>query len=91
MDKRIETAVLETAKAKGKKYKMTFLDKDDKKVTSTNFGARGYEDFPSHKDTERRDRYLARHAKDPKDPTSAGQLSRMILWGDKPSIQAQLD
>jgi hypothetical protein len=38
MDKSINKAIIERGTAKNKKYKMTFLDKDDKKVKTTQFG-----------------------------------------------------
>ena len=66
-----------------------FYDKDGKKVKTTHFGARGMSDFTQHKDPKRMKRYLARHGKmgeDWKDPTTAGALSRWILWG-KPSLR----
>jgi hypothetical protein len=55
----------------------------DGKVIS--FGAKGYSDYTLHKDPERRARYLARHASDPKSITTAGGLARDILWS-KPSL-----
>jgi hypothetical protein len=58
---------------------------------SVRFGARGYEDFTTHKDPERKERYRKRHAKDleTKDPTRAGFLSWYILW-NKPTIKASI-
>jgi hypothetical protein len=55
-----------------KKYKMVFTDKNDKKVKTVQFGAKGYEDYTVHKDKDRRTRYLKRHSKDRTDPMSAG-------------------
>jgi hypothetical protein len=72
MDKRIDRAVLEKSNVKGKRYKMTFLDEEEKKVKTTNFGSSVHENFTMHKDPERKDRYLKRHKNDPTDPTSAG-------------------
>jgi hypothetical protein len=37
-------------------------------------------DFTKHKDPERKERYLERHKKDPKNIDSAGGLARDILW-----------
>jgi hypothetical protein len=49
-----------------KKYYI--ITKDDKKVY---FGAAGYDDFTTHKDEERRQRYIARHKKN-EDWTKSG-------------------
>lgn len=55
------------------------------------FGAKGYEDFTTHKDEDRKDNYLARHKanEDWNDPMTAGALSRWILW-NKPTLQASI-
>lgn len=52
------------------------------------FGAAGMSDYHLHKDPERKKRYIARHAKHENwnNPTSAGALSRWILW-NKPSLR----
>lgn len=60
---------------------------DDKIV---HFGARGYEDFTTHGDETRKERYLARH-KTNEDWTksginTAGFWSRWLLW-NKPTIK----
>ena len=54
------------------------------KEKTTKFGALGYEDFTKHKDIYRREAYLARHktTENWNDPTSAGALSRWILWNE---------
>jgi hypothetical protein len=56
-----------------------------------NFGAAGYEDFTTHKDSDRRDFYISRHKTSEekfwghnKELTPA-YLSRWILW-EKPSL-----
>lgn len=56
------------------------------------FGQKGYSDFTKHKDVTRRQRYLTRHRgmhEDWSDPTTAGALSRWILW-NKPTFKASL-
>ena len=58
------------------------------------FGAEGMSDFTKHKDTKRRDRYLARHnPKYTKEkwniPDTPASLSRWILW-NKPTFDASL-
>jgi len=60
----------------------------DGKVISTHFGASGYGDYPTYykEDPEmaaaKKAAYLARHVvrEDWTDPTSAGALSRWVLW-----------
>ncbi len=64
----------------------------DGHTKTTPFGARGMSDYTKHKDVTRRARYLKRHAgmgEDWKDPTTAGALSRWILW-NKPTFKASL-
>lgn len=62
---------------KTKKYRAYF---DNGK--HTDFGAKGYEDFTTHKNPERARLYRARHKKDleTNDPTRAGFLSYYVLW-----------
>ena len=67
-------------------------DKPDKKyyiITNTNkkvyFGAAGYEDFTTHRDEERKQRYIARHNNKNEDWTknginTAGFWSYHYLW-----------
>jgi hypothetical protein len=56
------------------------------------FGARGYQDYTIHKDKERRDRYLARHAsrEDWSNPFTAGFWAAHLLW-NKPTLQASIN
>ena len=68
----------------------------DCKTKTTHFGAAGMSDYTKHKDPERKKRYINRHRKNENwdDYTSAGSLSRYILWGEptlKESIKAYLD
>ncbi len=59
---------------------------------TTHFGARGYDDYTQHKDEQRKKQYLARHRKNENwnNPTTAGALSRWILW-NKPTFSASLN
>ena len=53
------------------------------KQKTTHFGAKGYSDYTIHKNPERRGKYLTRHRKeDWEDFTTAGALSRWILWNE---------
>jgi hypothetical protein len=66
----------------GKKYSV--YASDGKKIKLIHFGAKGYEDFTTHKDEERRKKYIKRHeAKENWGRSglfTAGFWSRWILW-----------
>lgn len=76
-------------RGKDKKYQIVF-EKNGKKYIRK-FGAAGMSDYTIHKDKERRERYISRHAKDLRtgDPMRAGYLSMYILW-NKPTLKASL-
>lgn len=87
-------------KSRNIKYKFTAIftlpsSADGKRGTEkkkkVNFGAKGYKDFTTHKDVERKRRYLLRHKKkeDWTDPLTAGALSRFLLW-NKTTIEASI-
>jgi hypothetical protein len=46
------------------------------------FGSKGSETFLDHKDEKKKSAYIARHSKGENwnDPTSAGALSKYLLW-----------
>jgi hypothetical protein len=77
------------------KYTATF--DNDGRTKTTHFGAAGYKDFIQYSKqskeeaTMRKASYLARHKKTENwnDPTSAGSLSRYILWGE-PTLAASI-
>ena len=81
-----------------KKLMAVFYDDEGKKMKTTHFGQRGASDYTKHGDKERMERYLERHGggfetstkEDWKDPTTAGSLSRWILW-NKPSLKGSFD
>jgi hypothetical protein len=52
------------------------------------FGARGYEDFTTHHDVERRERYRTRHQRDRlDDPYAPGFWSMWALWGESDDLE----
>lgn len=59
---------------------------------TTRFGAKGMTDYTISRDPERRARYLSRHRtnEDWNEPTSAGALSRWLLWGPTTSFSENL-
>jgi len=71
--------------------------KGAKKFTekTTNFGYNNPDDkqndYRLHKDIDRRNQYIIRHAKDLKtdDPTRAGYLSMLLLW-NKPTLESSV-
>ena len=74
--------IISKSKNKSKKFDARI---DDKKTIS--FGATGYEDFTTHKDPERKQRYLKRHSKNenPNDHKTASFYATNILW-NKPTL-----
>ena len=60
------------------------IDKNNKKIKTTRFGAKGYSDFTKHRSESRKKSYILRHKKNENwnDYMSAGSLSRYILWGE---------
>jgi len=73
---------------KDKKYRAVFIRNGREK--SVDFGAKGYQNYGGignerHLDEDRKKRYIERHKKNENwnDPTTAGALSRYILWNKK--------
>lgn len=56
------------------------------------FGSFGYEDYTTHGDPHRKERYLKRHRanEDWTNPRTAGALSRWILW-NKPNLHDSIE
>jgi len=72
---------------------MAIFTYPDGKTKTTHFGARGMSDYTKHGDKERMERYVDRHdngREDWNDPTTAGALSRWVLW-NKPSLSASFN
>jgi len=76
---------------KDKKYRAVFYDKEKEHIFFTDFGAKGMEDFTTHKNEERKNRFQSRFRKlinkHKDDPTKPITLSNMVLW-NKPSLRA---
>ena len=70
------------------KYRAVFEDPQK----TTVFGAVAYSDYTQHRNELRKESYLARHRtrENWNDPTSAGGLSRWILW-NKPTLAASIE
>jgi|TARA_R110000868_G_scaffold320851_1_gene581834 hypothetical protein len=85
--------LLSIKKSTDGKHKMiaTFKNKETGRTKTTRFGAVGYTDYTLSKDEDKKKRYLARHKarENWNDPTSAGSLSKNILW-NKTTIKASI-
>ena len=82
--------VITTSDNPKKKYKAIFT-KPDGKTKTIHFRDSGYDDYITHNDKDRRDRYMKRHKKDLKgDSMRAGYLSYYILWGNSTSLQTNI-
>jgi len=75
---------------RGKKYTAVF-DMGDGKTKTTHFGSSPYSDYIHNHSEERKNLYLNRHRANEEwnDPTTAGSLSRYILW-NKPTLSASI-
>lgn len=82
---------LEKSKQKNKKYKVVVYDHNKKKLKTIHFGDSRYEDFTTHKDEERKKRYIQRHKpkQDWEDYTTAGFWSKHLLW-NRPTIKESI-
>jgi hypothetical protein len=84
--KKLSLISIKKSPKKDKKYVASFCKNG--RIKQTHFGAKGMSDYTKHKDKQRKSRYIQRHKsrENWKDPTSAGALSRYVLWG-KPSFR----
>jgi hypothetical protein len=73
-----------------KKYKIYVPYKDTFKKIE--FGDSSYEDYTTHRDLLRRERYINRHKKRENwdDYTTSGYWSKRVLWGDSTDIDKNL-
>ena len=71
-----------------KKLMAVFINNRTGRTKTTHFGAANYSDYTIHKDPQRKKRYLNRHRSNENwnDPTTAGALSRWVLW-NKPTLR----
>jgi hypothetical protein len=85
------SVVIKKSNKPEKKIMAIFTLENGRKRT-VHAGAAGMSDFPTHKDEERKARYLARHRKRENwnDPLTSGALARWILW-NLPSRKASIN
>jgi hypothetical protein len=88
--KKLSLISIKRSPKKDKKYVATFCKNGH--IKQTHFGAKGMSDYTKHKDKARKSRYINRHKSRENwgDATSAGALSRYILWG-KPSFRESVN
>jgi hypothetical protein len=82
--------------AKGKKYMAIFCPCEGPpkcKGKRVHFGAAGSQTYLDHHDKTKRENYLKRHKVNENwnNPTSAGALSRHLLWGDSTSLMMNIN
>jgi hypothetical protein len=77
-------AILKKSTNSKKKY-MVILYDGDKKIKTIHFGATGYQDYTTHKDDERKKRYIKRHRarENHNNYKTAGFWALHILWNKK--------
>ena len=82
---------LKKSKKKDKKYDL-LITEDGQKDKTVSFGASGYEDYTTHHDDERKERYIKRHIKEKSNWGNSVSnlrkpsfLARFVLW-NKPSV-----
>jgi len=87
--KKLKLLSIKRSPKKDKKLVATFCRSG--RIKQTHFGAKGMSDFTIHKDKARMERYKNRHSRRENwnDPTSAGALSRWVLW-NKPSLRGSI-
>tara|TARA_R110000868_G_scaffold132807_1_gene344041 strand:- start:356 stop:688 length:333 start_codon:yes stop_codon:yes gene_type:complete len=94
----IKMKLVSITKSTDGKHKYTAVFDIDGKSKTTQFGLAGANDYLIYSKQskeiadEKRKLYLARHKKNEKwsDPTSAGSLSRYLLWGDSSSLKQNI-
>lgn len=87
----LKLLAIRPSRVQNKKYDAVF-EYPDGHTKTTPFGLKPYSDFTKHKNVTRRARYLTRHrgmGENWNDPTTAGALSRWVLW-NKPTFKASV-
>jgi hypothetical protein len=84
--------IIKPSSVKGKKYTAIFYNDEGKKIKTSQFGASDYEDYTTHKDKTRRDKYRSRHQGNlsKTDYTSPAHLSYYLLWGNSTSLKTNI-
>ena len=83
--------VIKKSNKEGKKM-MAIFTMSNGRAKTTHFGQASAPDYTKTRDKEQRQRYLNRHRRNERwdSPTTAGALSRWILWGPFTSKQKNI-
>ena len=84
--------LLKDSTRKDKKFMVQYINPSSGIMSNViHFGAKNYEDYTTHKDPERKKRYIARHKvnEDWNDLNTAGAWSRWLLW-NQPSLGSSI-
>lgn len=84
--------LVKVEKANDGKSKFSALFDENGKSRKVNFGIKGSNSYIDGADVKVRDAYRARHKKDiiNPDPTTKGNLSYWITWGDSQNIEENI-
>jgi len=76
-----------------KKMMAIFLNEETNRKKTIHFGQAGANDFTITRDKEAKNRYIDRHAlkENWHDPTTAGALSRWVLWNKESKYASIID
>ena len=90
MSKPVKVVIKKSSKPE--KKLMAVFTLDNGRTRTTHFGSAGMDDYTVTRDKKQRSRYLDRHRKNENwsAPTTAGALSRWILWGPFTSKQKNI-
>ena len=80
--KKYDKVVIKKSTKPAKKLMAVFSNTSGGRTKTTHFGSAGMDDYTLTKDKAQKSRYIARHRRKENwnDPTSAGALSKHILW-----------
>lgn len=83
--------VIKKSTKSDKKFMAIFTNCKNNRTKTVHFGASKMSDYTLNKDPERKKRYINRHKHNEnwRDPTTAGALSRWILW-NKPGLRESI-
>ena len=78
---------------KSKRDKKKYVIRLDNPKQTIHFGSKNSKTYLDHKDTHKRENYLARHKALNEDWTkiNAGSLSKFLLWGEHTNLKDNLD
>ena len=84
MAKKYDKVVIKTSSNPKKKLDAVFSNSTGARTKTVSFGSKNMDDYTKTKDKAQRSRYLARHRRNENwnSPTTAGALSRWILWSE---------